>query len=83
MPESKATRFATPLSSAWSAGLAGPDGLCILIFGSLSVGGIPTTASTFSPGCLAINSAGSSASTSLYGNTGTAASPTWTVLTIS
>lgn len=78
------TAVGTPLTSAWSAGLASPiNGQIILLFGSLTLGQIPTTVGAFSPGAIAINSAGTSASTNIFCNSGTAASPVWTALTIS
>jgi len=81
---SPVTAFGTPLTSAWVAVMANQvNGQIVFLVGSLTLGQIPTTAGAFSPGAIAINSAGSSTTTNIFCNSGTAASPTWTALTIS
>lgn len=72
-----------PFNSKWVALLADPVSSQIIFMVGSVAAPPPVTAGAFSPGCIAITTAGSSASTSIYGNSGTAASPTWTIITIS
>ena len=78
------TSFYTQIASGVWAGLANDDGLVIFGFYDSSLCNVPkSTASIYSPGCILINKAGSSASTAIIGNSGSTASPTWTAYTIS
>lgn len=84
MAQSGITAVGTPLSSAWTACLANQvNGQIVLVVGSILIGPRVTTAGLFSPGCLMIDAGGSSTTTNLFANSGTAASPTWTAVTIS
>ncbi len=74
----------TRITSSCFLGLATNGGLGILGWFDSDKNTLPpTTAGIFSPGCLMINEAGSSTTTNLFANSGTTASPTWTVVTIS
>lgn len=78
------TAVGTPLSSAYTACLANQvTGLVVLMVGDTTKNStILATANLFSPGCIFINAGGSSTTTNVYVNSATAASPTWTALTI-
>ena len=78
------TNHSFPITSAVFGILANNDGLVVIgTYDSSKNSTVATTASVFAPGCILFNKAGSSASTALVGNTGSTASPTWTVFTIS
>ena len=78
------TSFGTKLSSACVAGIANDDGLVVIAYNDTTLcANPPTTASVFAPGCLVFQKGGTSAATSLLANTGTTASVTWTVFTLS
>lgn len=78
------TAFGSPINSAWIACMANSNnGQIVFMVGSRTLGDLPVTAGAFSPGCIAINQNGTSSTTNIFCNSGTAASPTWTVLTIS
>ena len=78
------TNHSFPITSSCFGILANDDGLVILgSYDSAKYTAPPTTASIFAPGCIMFNKSGTSASTSLVGNTGTTASVTWTAFTIS
>jgi hypothetical protein len=77
------TSVYTPINSSTFAGLANDDGLVILgWWDSALCTTPPTTASVFAPGCIMLNKSGTSTSTVMRANSGTTASPTWTVLNI-
>ena len=77
------TSLGYKLSSACYLLLADNNGLAILATADTSIGPVPTTASIFAPGCIMFKKDGTSASTNIYANSGTTASVTWTLLTIS
>ncbi len=66
------TNLFFPISSTCDVALTGVDGL---VFFAKCVGAAPSTANVFAAGCLMIRTD----TTALYQNTGTAASPTWTL----
>jgi hypothetical protein len=73
------TKFATPITSATTAGLSNPDGLVVLgYWNSTKNGAIASTASVFAINCIIMDTEAAG----VYVNTGTVASPTWTSLTI-
>lgn len=78
------TSFGTRLTTACVAGISNDEGNVVIAYqdGALCAKP-PTTANVFAPGCLVFMKNGTSASTNMLVNTGTAASVTWTVLTLS
>ena len=77
------TSFATQIDSACYAGLADNNGFVILGWYNSSLTTLPKNlASTYSPGCIMVNTNGSGTSTSLVVNAGTTAVPAFTVLNI-
>lgn len=87
MPIPQGAILSTPLNSAWICALAEPtSGLAVFIISTKGASTSVTpvaTANVYAPGCLALNLGGSSTTTNLLSNSGTAASPTWSVFTIS
>ena len=78
------TSFKTHITSACVAGIANDDGLVVIGYhdGAKNTAP-PTTASVFAPGCILFLKDGTSAATNMVANTGTTASVTWTVFTLS
>ena len=72
----------TKITSSVFLGLADDSGLGILGWFDSSIGNPVTTAGIFAPGCILINKNGSSTTTNIFVNTGTTASPTFALLTL-
>jgi len=66
------SNFGVPISTVTNVWFSGQDGLALLVVCS---GACETQASTYSKGCLAIRTDNGT----LYQNTGTSASPSWTL----
>lgn len=71
------TNFPTPISSTCTVLLGSANGLAVQ---ASCTGTPPTDANIFEHGCLMYKTDGSAASSGVYQNTGTSASPVWTLV---